>query len=82
MDPGVIGALIPVVAILAFAAVKIARIFAANPRAASTDAAPRLEALEHTVLALQQELAETQERLDFAERLLSKTRDEHRIGNS
>jgi hypothetical protein len=30
---------------------------------------------------LQEELAETQERLDFAERLLSKARDERRIGS-
>jgi len=80
MDPGAIGALIPVVAILAFAAIKIARIVAANPRAASPEVTPRLEALEQRVLDLQQELAETQERLDFAERLLTKARDERRIG--
>jgi predicted nucleic acid-binding Zn-ribbon protein len=80
MDPGAIGALIPVVAILAFAAIKIARIAAANPRTAPTDASPRLEALEEKVLHLERELAETQERLDFAERLLAKSRDEHRIG--
>jgi hypothetical protein len=29
---------------------------------------------------LQQELAETQERLDFAERLLTKAREERQIG--
>jgi hypothetical protein len=40
----------------------------------------RLEALEHSVEGLHQELSETQERLDFAERLLSKARDEHRLG--
>ena len=33
----------------------------------------------HRVEALQNELAETQERLDFAERLLSKAREERRI---
>jgi predicted nucleic acid-binding Zn-ribbon protein len=54
--------------------------FAARPQATSTDAASRLETLEHTVQSLQQQLAETQERLDFAERLLTKARDEHRIG--
>ena len=32
------------------------------------------------VQGLQQELAETQERLDFAERSLSKSREEPRIG--
>jgi predicted nucleic acid-binding Zn-ribbon protein len=40
----------------------------------------RLEALERGVQDLQQELAETQERLDFAERLLTKAREERRIG--
>jgi predicted nucleic acid-binding Zn-ribbon protein len=80
MDPGVIGALIPVVAIIAVAAVKIARVFAARPQAASSDVASRLETLEHTVQSLQGELAETQERLDFAERLLTKARDQHRLG--
>jgi predicted nucleic acid-binding Zn-ribbon protein len=80
MDPGVIGALIPVVAIIAVAAVKIARVFAARPQAASSDVTSRLETLEHTVQSLQGELAETQERLDFAERLLTKARDQHRLG--
>ena len=39
----------------------------------------RLEALERSVQQLQQEQTETQERLDFAERLLSKAREERRI---
>jgi hypothetical protein len=80
MDPGVIGALIPIVAILAVAAVKIARMFAARPQATSTDVTSRLETLEHSLQSLEQQLAETHERLDFAERLLTKARDEHRIG--
>jgi len=73
--------LIPVVAIIAFAAVKIARLRATRPESPSTDVTARLEALERSVLGLQQELAETQERLDFAERLLSKAREERRIGS-
>jgi hypothetical protein len=81
MDPGVIGASIPVVAIVAVAAIKIARVFAARPDASPPDVTPRLEALEQTVQTLQQELAGAQERLDFAERLLTKAREEHRIGN-
>jgi len=80
MDPGVIGALIPIVAIVAVAAVKIARMFAARPQATSTDVTSRLETLEHSLQSLEQQLAETHERLDFAERLLTKARDEHRIG--
>ena len=73
-------ALIPVVAIIAFAAVRIARLRAVRPESPSDDAAARLEALERDVQGLQQELAETQERVDFAERLLSKAREERRIG--
>ena len=73
--------LIPVVAIIAFAAVKIARLRVPRPESPSADVRVRLEALERSVQGLRQELAETQERLDFAERLLSKARDERRIGS-
>jgi len=64
------------VAIVAFAAVKIARMRATRPDAPSADVTAQLEALEQVVQGLQRELAETQERLDFAERLLSKAREE------
>lgn len=73
--------LIPVVAIIAFAAIKIARLRAARPDSPPGDVAARLEALERDVQGVQKELAETQERLDFAERLLSKAREERRIGS-
>lgn len=72
--------LIPVVAILAFAAVKIARLRATRPESPSVDVTTRLDQLERGIQGLQQELAETQERLDFAERLLSKAREERRVG--
>jgi hypothetical protein len=72
--------LIPVVAIIAFAAVKIANIRAHRSASLSAEMPERLEALERTVLGLQQDLAETQERLDFTERVLSQTREERRIG--
>jgi predicted nucleic acid-binding Zn-ribbon protein len=72
--------LIPVVAIIAFAAVKIANIRAHRSASLSTDLPERLEALERTVLGMQQDLAETQERLDFTERVLSQAREERRIG--
>jgi hypothetical protein len=80
MDPQFLAPLIPVVAIVAFAAVKIVRIRATGPGLPSADVTGRLEALEHGLEGLQQELAETQERLDFAERLLTKARDERQIG--
>jgi hypothetical protein len=80
MDPGFLAPLIPIVAIIAFAAVKIARIRATRPELPSADVTARLEALEHGLEGLQQELIETQERLDFAERILSKAREERQIG--
>ncbi len=73
--------LIPIVAIIAFAAVRIARLRATRPETPSADVTARLEALERTVQGLQQELGDTQERLDFTERLLSKARDERRLGS-
>ena len=80
MNPDFLVPLIPIVAIIAVAAVKIARLRASRPESLSTDIAARFEALERGVQDLQQELAETQERLDFAERLLSKAREVRRIG--
>ena len=80
MDPQVLAPLIPIVAIIAVAAVKIARLRAARPESLSADVTARLEALERGVQRLQEELSETQERLDFAERLLSTPREERRIG--
>jgi len=67
--------LIPVVAILAWAAIKIARINAARSESTTPQVTGRLEELERVVQAMQQELAETQERLDFAERLLAQGRE-------
>jgi predicted nucleic acid-binding Zn-ribbon protein len=80
MDPAFLGPLVPIAAIVAFAAVKIARVRAAAPGAIPADVNTRLEALEERVDTLNQELAETHERLDFTERLLGQVRDERRIG--
>ncbi len=73
--------LIPIVAIIAVAAVKIARLRAPRPDSLSADVTTRFEALERSVQSLQQEVADTQERLDFAERLLSKAREDRRLGS-
>jgi hypothetical protein len=80
MDAQFLAPLIPIVAIIAVAAVKIARLRATRPELPPPDVTARLEALEHGFQGLQQELAETQERLDFAERLLTKAREGPRIG--
>ena len=45
-----------------------------------SDAGARLEALEFEVGSLRQELSETMERLDFAERLLAQTQEARRVG--
>ena len=81
MDPSFLGPLVPIAAIIAFAGVKIVKLRAsAAPASLSGDVTARLEALEQRVNGLQQELSETHERLDFAERLLSQARDDRRIG--
>jgi len=73
-----LAALLIFVGIPAFTVIKVARLRAA--RSPSADVTARLEALEHSVQDLHRELGETQERLDFAERLLRKGREEPRIG--
>jgi hypothetical protein len=81
MDPQILGPLIPIAAIIAFAAVKIARLRAAGPALPSGDVTARLDALENGLQGVQQELAETQERLDFTERMLIKAREDRQIGS-
>ncbi len=82
MPPAVfLVALLSTVGIAAFTVVKITRLFATRRESPSTDITERLEEVERRVQSLQQELAETHERLDFAERLLSTAREERRIGS-
>lgn len=73
-----VSAFVAVFAIGAVAAVKIARLRASRVAPEVTE---RLETVERTMHDLQQALAEAQERLDFTERLLSKAREERRIGS-
>jgi len=75
MEPIVMG-FIATVAIVSVTVLKIAGLRAARSAEPSADGGARLEALERGLQSLQEELAETQERLDFAERLLSKGRAE------
>jgi hypothetical protein len=82
MEPAVfLVALTTVVGTAAVTIVKVARLWATRPHAPSADITARLDALERVVQSLQQEQAETLERLDFAERLLSKARDQRPIGS-
>jgi hypothetical protein len=51
-----------------------------QPGPTESELPARLEALEVEVSQLRQELSETQERLDFAERLLAQGPESHRVG--
>jgi predicted nucleic acid-binding Zn-ribbon protein len=82
MHPAVfLVALLIFVGIPAVTVLQMARLRASRHESPSADVTARLEALERGVQDLQQELAETQERLDFAERLLSKAREDRQIGS-
>jgi predicted nucleic acid-binding Zn-ribbon protein len=82
MEPAVfLAALLIFVGIPAFTILRIARLRASRAQSLPADVTERLEAVESRVEGLQQELAETQERLDFAERLLTKAREERKIGS-
>lgn len=75
--------LIPVAAIIMFGLVRIARHWrpGAQPEI-SGDARKleeRLEAVEEQLAALQGELTETNERLDFTERMLAQSREPKRL---
>ena len=81
MSPAVfLIALLSTVGIAAFTVITVARVFA-NRRSLPAEVTERLEELEGTVQNLQQELGEAQQRIDFAERLLSTAREERRIGS-
>jgi len=81
MEPPVfLAALLIFVGIPALTVIKLARLRAARPQSPSDELVARLEAVEGRVQDLQQDLVETQERLDFTERLLSTAREERRIG--
>jgi hypothetical protein len=75
MDPGSLALLIPIVAIAAGAAVKVAKIVTqGRNRDGDPQTSERLAALEDEVVALRGEVDETHERLDFTERLLAQQR--------
>ena len=82
MDPAVfLTALLILIGVPAVTVFKIARLRTTRSESPSAEVAARLEELERGVQSLQQELLETQERLDFAERLLGKAREERQIGS-
>lgn len=81
MDPFIfLIALGTVVGTAGYTIVKVTRLITSRRELPSADLSERIEALERGLESLRQEQAETQERLDFAERLLSKARDERQLG--
>jgi hypothetical protein len=81
MDHLTAALLIPVAAIVMVGLSQIARTFARgrrHPDLRSLDA--QMEALEHELNSVRRDLSETQERLDFAERLLAQSRERKNLG--
>lgn len=77
MDANTLAPLIPVVAILAYAGIKVARIMTqARSNTQDPDTGARLAALEEELAALRRQLEESNERLDFTERLLAQQHTE------
>ena len=64
----------------AFTILKVVKMWTARRELPPGDLSERVEALERSLESLQQEQAETHERLDFAERLLAKSREERQLG--
>jgi hypothetical protein len=83
MNPEALVLFIPISAIIMVGLVKIARHWRPGIEAQGGPAVQRLEArmeqMEQELAALQQDLGETQERLDFAERLLAQSREPNRL---
>jgi hypothetical protein len=84
MQPDALAPLIPVAAIIMFGLVRISRHWRpaalAEGKAATRQLEERLQAVEQEIAVLQSDLSETQERLDFAERLLAQAREGKRLG--
>jgi hypothetical protein len=71
---------IPVVAIVMTSKVKLARLRAQSQLTLPPEIEQRIAQLEDEVGSIRQELGETQERLDFTERLLVKKGEDKAIG--
>jgi hypothetical protein len=83
VNPEALVLLIPISAIIMTGLVKIARIWGAGQQGQGGPEVKqlegRLEAVEQELAGLHHELSETQERLDFAERLLAQGRETKRL---
>ena len=85
MDPHFLDFLVPLtgIGIIVLGLVKISRHWSEGMQARSggkvNQLQERVDNIEHDVTALQHELSETQERLDFAERMLAQSREAKRL---
>ena len=82
MDPQVLLTAVVTIIIAAIGtsgAVKIAKVIAQSRVAGDPDTAAHLQALDQEVGTLRREMMETQERLDFAERLLAQGPETRRV---
>ena len=86
MNPEALVLLIPISAIIMTGLVKLARIWSAGQQGQGDPGMKQLEsrlaAVEQELSGLHYELSETQERLDFAERLLAQGRETKRLSES
>jgi hypothetical protein len=71
-----VGSLLLIIGAVYLAVSRLVRLRATLQRGEVPDAADRLDALEGELQDLRHQLTETQERLDFTERLLTRGRDE------
>ena len=78
MDPGVLVMLIPIAAIFCGTYIAVERM-KSKRMTSGGDVRERLDQLEHEMEGVREELASTQERLDFAERMLAKQKDAGRL---
>jgi hypothetical protein len=83
MDPGVVALLIPIAAIVTAGVVKVVKVRESSRQARgnsdTADLEARLAGIEQDLTAMRGELGETQERLDFTERLLAQNREAKRL---
>jgi hypothetical protein len=81
MDPGFAAFwMITVVALLSGTAIKVVSLWSKRHHGpGSTELSDRVEAMEGELAALQRELAETQERLDFTERVMAQNAEMRRV---
>ncbi|HEY2825407.1 MAG TPA: hypothetical protein VGI83_07680 [Gemmatimonadales bacterium] len=81
MNPGVLAMLIPIAAIMCGTYIAVERMKQKRGGGADAEEAlHRLDALEQELATVKEQLTETQERVDFTERLLAKQKDAGRLG--